>query len=204
MVEYKELLGIRYAQYLKSDIDIRYHFNVNRINSFAYRFFAGVAYPYGNSQTMPFVKQYFSGGANSVRAWPVRGLGPGSHKESVINYYNMTADIKLEFNAEYRYKLFWLLEGALFLDVGNIWDITSTGDEERDANGLFKFNQFYKQLAVGVGTGLRLDFNYFVFRLDMGLKARDPSLQQGQRWILGRKALSWDDTAFNFAIGYPF
>ncbi|MBS2100135.1 BamA/TamA family outer membrane protein [Carboxylicivirga linearis] len=202
--DYKELLGIRYAQYLKSDIDIRYHFNVNRINSFAYRFFAGVAYPYGNSQTMPFVKQYFSGGANSVRAWPVRGLGPGSHKESVINYYNMTADIKLEFNAEYRYKLFWLLEGALFLDVGNIWDITSTGDEVRDANGLFKFNQFYKQLAVGVGTGLRLDFNYFVFRLDMGLKARDPSLQKGDRWILGRRALTWDDTAFNFAIGYPF
>nr|WP_321451669.1 BamA/TamA family outer membrane protein [uncultured Carboxylicivirga sp.] len=202
--EYKELLGIRYAQYVKTDVDLRYHFNVNRINSFAYRFFAGVACPYGNSQTMPFVKQYFAGGANSIRAWPVRGLGPGSHKEEVINYYNMTADIKLELNAEYRFKLFWLLEGALFMDVGNIWDITSTGDEARDANGLFHFNQFYKQLAVGVGTGVRLDFNYFVFRLDMGVKGRDPSLPSGQRWIIGRRALTWDDTAFNFAIGYPF
>ncbi|WP_430819723.1 BamA/TamA family outer membrane protein [Carboxylicivirga caseinilyticus] len=202
--DYKEVLGIRFAQYVKSDIDVRYHFNVNRINSFAYRFFAGVAYPYGNSQTMPFVKQYFSGGANSIRAWPVRGLGPGSHKESVIQYYNMTADIKLEANAEYRFKLFWLLEGALFVDVGNIWDITSTGDEERDANGLFHFNEFYNQLAIGVGSGIRLDFNYFVFRLDMGVKARDPSLESGQRWIIGRRALKWSDTAFNFAIGYPF
>ncbi len=116
----------------------------------------------------------------------------------------MTADIKLEANAEYRFKLFWLLEGALFVDVGNIWDITSTGDTKRDANGVFRLDSFYKQLAVGIGTGARLDFKYFVFRLDMGIKARDPSQPSGQRWVLGTKPLKWSDMAFNFAIGYPF
>lgn len=201
---YYELMGIRYAQYVKADIDVRYHFRMNRINSFAYRLFAGAAYPYGNSQAMPFVKQYFSGGANSLRAWPVRGLGPGSFKDEVSTYYNQTADIKLELNAEYRFKLFWLLEGAFFVDAGNIWTIKSSGNETFDELGLFKFDNFYKQIAIGVGTGARLDFNYFVFRLDMGVKARDPSLPSGERWMLGTRKLTWSDTAFNFAIGYPF
>ncbi|MCU4175998.1 BamA/TamA family outer membrane protein [Carboxylicivirga sp. N1Y90] len=201
---YHEIFGIRYAQYVKADIDIRYHFRMNRINSFAYRLFAGAAYPYGNSQAMPFIKQYFSGGANSLRAWPVRGLGPGSFKDEVSTYYNQTADIKLEANAEYRFKLFWLLEGAFFVDAGNIWTIKPSGDESFDEQGLFKVNNFYKQIAIGVGTGARLDFNYFVFRLDMGVKARDPSLPSGERWILGTRSLTWSDTAFNFAIGYPF
>ncbi|MBS2212042.1 BamA/TamA family outer membrane protein [Carboxylicivirga mesophila] len=202
--DYNEVLGIRYAQYIKADIDWRYHMNVNRANSFAYRLFVGAGYPYGNLTVLPFEKRYFSGGANSIRAWPVRGLGPGSYEETQLNYYNQTADIKLEANAEYRFKLFWLLEGAFFVDVGNIWTIRNSGHEEIDAKGLFKFDKFYKQIAVGVGTGARLDFNYFVFRLDMGIKARDPILPEGQRWILGRKAITWDDMAFNFAIGYPF
>ncbi|MBR8534170.1 BamA/TamA family outer membrane protein [Carboxylicivirga sediminis] len=202
--DYNEVLGIRYAQYIKADIDWRYHMNVNRANSFAYRLFVGAGYPYGNLTVLPFEKRYFSGGANSIRAWPVRGLGPGSYEETQLNYYNQTADIKLEANAEYRFKLFWLLEGAFFVDVGNIWTIRNSGHEEIDAMGLFKFDKFYKQIAVGVGTGARLDFNYFVFRLDMGVKARDPILPEGQRWILGRKAINWNDLAFNFAIGYPF
>lgn len=202
--EYNELLGIRYAQYVKGDVDWRYHINVNRANSFAYRLFAGVGYPYGNLTVLPFEKRYFSGGANSIRAWPVRGLGPGSYEETRLNYYNQTADIKLEANAEYRFKLFWLLEGAFFIDAGNIWTIRNSGHEEIDAKGLFKFKEFYKQIAVGVGTGARLDFNYFVFRLDMGVKARDPILPEGQRWVLGKQPITWNDVAFNFAIGYPF
>jgi outer membrane protein assembly factor BamA len=197
-----EFMGIRYAQYVKADIDVRYHHYVNNINSFAYRFFAGVGYPYGNLQVLPFEKRYFSGGANSIRAWPVRALGPGTYKEEVLPYYNQTADVKLEWNAEYRFKLFWVLEGALFADIGNIWSIRESGSPE---GGLFKWNSFYKQLAVGVGAGTRFDFNYFVFRLDMGIKARDPSLPAGDRWILGRRPLNWNnDFAFNFAIGYPF
>jgi len=202
--DYSELFGIRYAQYIKADVDWRYHINVNKINSFAYRVFIGVGYPYGNLTVLPFEKRYFSGGANSLRAWPVRGVGPGSYEETQLNYYNQTADIKLEANAEYRFKLFWLLEGAFFVDAGNIWTIRPSGDEEIDTKGLFKFDNFYNQIAVGVGTGIRLDFSYFVFRLDMGVKARDPILPAGQRWILGTRPITWDDTAFNFAIGYPF
>ncbi len=202
--EYNEVFGIRYAQYVKADIDWRYHMNVNKINSFAYRFFLGVGYPYGNLNVLPFEKRYFSGGANGIRAWPVRGLGPGSYEETELDYYNQTADIKIEANAEYRFKLFWLLEGAFFIDAGNIWTIRSSGNDEIDTKGLFKFNQFYNQIAVGVGAGARLDFNYFVFRLDMGVKARNPVLPKGERWILGVKPIRWDDMAFNFAIGYPF
>ncbi len=202
--DHNEVLGIRYAQYVKADFDWRYHMNVNKANSFAYRLFVGAGYPYGNLTVLPFEKRYFSGGANSIRAWPVRGLGPGSYEETQLNYYNQTADIKLEANAEYRFKLFWLLEGAFFVDVGNIWTIRKSGHDEIDTKGLFEFDKFYKQIAVGVGTGARLDFNYFVFRLDMGIKARDPVLPEGQRWILGKKAITWDDMAFNFAIGYPF
>ncbi|WP_430810521.1 MULTISPECIES: BamA/TamA family outer membrane protein [unclassified Carboxylicivirga] len=202
--DYNELLGIRYAQYVKGDVEWRYHIKVNKINSFAYRMFLGVGYPYGNLTVLPFEKRYFSGGANSIRAWPVRGLGPGSYEETKLNYYNQTADIKLEANAEYRFKLFWMLEGAFFIDVGNIWTIRSSGDEEIDTKGLFKFDSFYKQLAVGVGAGTRLDFKYFVFRLDMGIKARDPMLPAGDRWKLGVTPITWDDVAFNFAIGYPF
>ncbi len=201
---YKEIFGIRFSQYIKSDIDIRYHHNVNEINSFAYRVFMGAAYPYGNSQAMPFIKQYFSGGANSIRAWPVRALGPGSYKEENPTYYNQTADMKLEVNAEYRFKLFWLLEGAFFVDAGNIWNLRSVVENQDEDVGTFKINRFYKQIAIGIGTGARLDFNYFVFRLDLGVKTRDPSLPEGQRWILGVRPLTWSDTAFNFAIGYPF
>ena len=202
--EYNEILGIRYAQYIKGDIEWRYHINVNKINSFAYRVFMGVGYPYGNLTVLPFEKRYFSGGANGIRAWPVRGLGPGSSEGTGSDFYNQTADIKLEANAEYRFKLFWLLESAFFVDVGNIWNIRPTGDTDIDADGLFKFDEFYRQLAVGVGTGVRLDFDYFVFRLDMGIKARDPALPEGKRWKLGVSPIKWDDLAFNFAIGYPF
>ncbi|MCG8580770.1 MAG: BamA/TamA family outer membrane protein [Bacteroidales bacterium] len=202
--EFNEVFGIRYAQYVKADIDWRYHIRVNNINSFAYRIFMGAGYPYGNLTVLPFEKRYFSGGANSLRAWPVRGVGPGSYEETQLDYYNQTADIKLEANAEYRFKLFWLLEGAFFIDAGNIWTIRSTGNSEMDSKGLFDFNSFYKQIAVGVGTGARLDFDYFVFRLDMGVKARDPVLPSGKRWILGTRSITWDDVAFNFAIGYPF
>ncbi len=200
-VGYYKFMGIRYAQYVKADVDIRYHHTANRISSFAYRFFLGAGYPYGNLNVMPFEKMYFSGGANSLRAWPVRGLGPGEFKEEELEYYNQTADIKLEMNAEYRFKMFWMLEGALFVDMGNIWSIRKESSPE---GGLFKFDSFYNQIAVGLGTGLRFDFNYFVFRFDVGVKACDPSMPLGDRWVLGVRKADWNDFGFNFAIGYPF
>lgn len=192
---------IQFAQYIKGDVDLRYHHAVNRVNTFAYRLFAGVGYPYGNSSVLPFEKRYFSGGANSIRAWPVRGLGPGTYVDTVSTFYNQTADIKLELNAEYRFKMFWVLEGALFADAGNIWNIRSDASLE---GGLFLFDQFYKQIALGVGAGLRLDFNYFLFRFDAGVKARDPIQPSGQRWVLTNHPMQWSDVTFNFAIGYPF
>lgn len=198
---YYEVLGIRYAQFVKGDIDVRYHHYVNHINSMAYRFFCGVGYPYGNLKVLPFEERYFSGGANSIRAWPVRGLGPGSYYDEKLSYYNQVGDIKLEFNAEYRFKLFWMLEGALFLDVGNVYNIR---DEESQPGGTFKFSNFTEKLAVGTGLGLRFDLKYFIFRLDTGLKLRDPVADKGLRWIPGSRAYSYDDVAFNFAIGYPF
>ncbi len=198
---YNKFMGIRYAQYVKTDFDIRYHHTAGRVSSLAYRFFMGLGYPYGNLNVLPFEKMYFSGGANSIRAWPVRGLGPGEFKEYELEYYNQTADVKLELNAEYRFKMFWILEGALFVDMGNIWAIREASSP---VGGLFKFDTFYKQIAVGLGTGLRFDFSYFVFRFDMGVKASDPSMPLGQRWVLGRRKANWNDFGFNFAIGYPF
>ncbi len=196
-----EILGIRYAQYVKGDFELRYHHALNRVNSFAYRFFLGAAFPYGNSLEVPFEKQYFSGGANGIRAWPVRGLGPGVFVDSKFNFYNQTADMKLELNAEYRFKLIGLLEGALFVDAGNIWNIRKESSQE---GGLFAWNSFAQQIAVGVGTGLRFDFNYFLFRVDLGIKAHDPVKANGERWVIGHQPLTLNNMAFNFAIGYPF
>ena len=199
--DYDEFLGIRYAQYIKSDVDLRYHNHIDQYTSLVYRFFGGVGVPYGNLDVLPFEKRYFAGGANSIRAWPVRGLGPGSYSEEAYRFYNQTADLKLEFNMEYRFKLFWILEGALFLDVGNIWGIRESSSPE---GGLFRIDRFAEQLAVGTGFGTRFDFNYFIFRFDMGLKVHDPSLPSGQRWIPLNRQWEWKDVGFNFAIGYPF
>ncbi|MGQ1946792.1 translocation and assembly module lipoprotein TamL [Geofilum sp. OHC36d9] len=199
--DYSTILGIRYAQYVKTDFDLRYHQPINRVTSLTYRLFVGVGLPYGNLDVLPFEKRYFSGGANSIRAWPVRGLGPGTYKETTSAFYNQSADIKLEMNAEYRFPLFWLLEGAFFLDVGNIWSIRSSSSLD---GGLFEWDKFYKQLAIGTGFGTRFDFNYFIFRIDTGLKLHDPAAVDGEQWIPVSRRFTWDDVAFNFAIGYPF
>jgi outer membrane protein assembly factor BamA len=198
---FDKFLGIRFAQYVKSDIDLRFHNHIDRYTSLVWRFFGGVGVPYGNLDVLPFEKRYFSGGANSIRAWPVRGLGPGTYNEEGFRFYNQTADIKLEFNLEYRFHLFWILEGALFVDVGNIWSIRESASPE---GGLFLPDRFLEQMAVGTGFGARFDFNFFIFRFDMGLKTYDPSLSAGERWIPVNRPWTWDDVGFNFAIGYPF
>ena len=125
--------------------------------------FFGIGIPYGNSKAIPFEKQYFSGGSNGIRAWQVRTLGPGSYNPTdTVSFLNQTADIKLEANAEYRFKLFWILEGAVFLDAGNIWTYK---DDPARPGAQFKLNKFYKDIAVGTGAGLRFDFK-FVTRKD--------------------------------------
>lgn len=197
-----ELFNTEFAQYLRGDIDFRYYSIINEHNSIVYRLFAGAGIPYGNSNALPFEKKYFSGGANGIRAWQVRNLGPGSYIEEITTTYpNKTADLKLEANIEYRFKLFWLLEGALFVDAGNIWAINSSDERE---GALFTGSTFYKEIAVGTGIGTRFDFSFFIFRLDLGIKARDPILPLGQRWIIGNRKMTSDDFTVNIGIGYPF
>lgn len=211
-----KLFGMEYAQFVKGDLDIRYNQVINGGNDLVYRLAIGVAYPYGNSTSIPFTRQYFTGGANGVRAWHVRSLGPGSTEASENIYFNQTADIKLEANLEYRFKLFWILEGAMFVDAGNIWTIKENKNLAERYDGkdpaLFQWNKFYRDLAIGTGLGLRFDFSFFVLRLDVGMKMRDPGdVYKGDikldrsKWIPWDRRLSLkDDFTLHLAIGYPF
>jgi outer membrane protein assembly factor BamA len=204
-----ELAGNEYAQFLKCDFDIRHYSIIDDKTSFVYRFFAGVAWPYANSVAIPFEKQYFTGGANGIRAWPVRNLGPGTYLDTISVYPNATGDIKLEGNLEYRFKLFWILEGALFVDAGNIWAIR---EDVNRPGAVFTWNSFYKEIAIGTGFGIRMDFSFFIFRFDLGVKVRDPSVSADQgnsRWVIfnrpsGAQYKSGYFTTFHLAIGYPF
>ncbi len=201
-----KIFNIRYAQYAKADADFTYYQIFNKSHRLVYHAALGVAVPYGNASSIPFEKRYFSGGANSVRGWSVRTLGPGGYSGtgSRIDYNNQTGDIKLDLNLEYRFKFFKFLELALFTDAGNIWTIR---DYESQPHGQFKTDEFYKQIAWSYGIGLRLDFSFFVFRVDFGVKLYDPSrLYTDQtQWRTVRNGLGWkDDMTFHFAIGYPF
>lgn len=198
---YYKVLNTRFAQYVKGDFEYRYGRIINEKSSVVGRTFLGVGVPYGNFNVLPFEKKYFTGGANGIRAWQVRSLGPGSYKADTLAYPNQSSDIKLEANLEYRFKLFWLMEGALFLDAGNIWAINS---KDNRPGAVFKFDEFYRQIAVGTGTGLRFNFTYFLFRLDLGMKLRDPSQEPGRRLIPGNYRINWDHFNLSFAIGYPF
>jgi len=199
--EYYQVFNTRFAQYIKSDIEYRRGFSIDEYNSIVTRAFFGIGVPYGNFDVLPFEKKYFTGGANGIRAWPVRSLGPGTYKASPEEYPNQTADIKLEGNVEYRFKLISLIEGALFVDAGNIWAINEKDNRE---GAQFKFNEFYKQIALGTGAGLRFDMSYFILRLDLGVKLRDPSEPENRGWILGSRPYSNNDFNLSFAIGYPF
>jgi outer membrane protein assembly factor BamA len=199
--EYYRFFNTRYAQYVKSDIEFRYGYIIDRYNSVVGRAFLGVGVPYGNFDVLPFEKKYFTGGANGIRAWQVRSLGPGTYRAPAETYPNQSSDIKLEANLEYRFHLISFLEGALFLDAGNIWAINK---KDNRPGALFKFDEFYKQIAVGTGAGFRFDFSYFIFRLDVGMKLRVPSQETGNGWIIGNRPYSGDDFNLSFAIGYPF
>jgi hypothetical protein len=193
-----------FAQYIRADLDIRYNYRFNTVGSMVYRGFFGIGIPYGNSKALPFEKQYFSGGSNGIRAWQVRTLGPGSYStpKDSVTFINQTADIKLEANAEYRFKLFWILEGALFVDAGNIWTYK---DDPARPGAQFKLNKFYKDIAIGTGAGLRFDFQFVIGRLDFGMKLRDPSLTGGSKLIVLNRPYNFrDDFTMVIGIGYPF
>ena len=195
--------NIAYAQYIKTDIDFTKSFRIDHRNSIVFHVGMGVAYPYGNSRILPFEKRYFSGGANSVRGWSVRRLGPGSFagNDRNIDFINQSGDIKLDLNLEYRTKLFWKLNGAFFVDAGNIWTIR---DYEEQPGGAFRFDNFYKQIAVSYGLGLRFDFDYFILRFDAGMKAVNPAYRNSKEHYPLIHPDFGRDFAFHFAVGYPF
>lgn len=198
-----DVMNVAYAQYVKGDVDFAKSFRIDWRNSIVFHVGVGIAYPYGNSQILPFEKRYFAGGANSVRGWSVRRLGPGSFSGSDrnIDFINQTGDIKLDINLEYRTKLFWKLHGAVFVDAGNIWTIR---EYDEQPGGVFRFDSFYKQIAISYGLGLRFDFDYFVLRFDGGMKALNPAYESGKyRYPLLHPDFS-RDFAFHFAVGYPF
>lgn len=199
---YEEILGITYAEYVKTDFDFAITYPFDDKNSLAMHFGLGVAVPYGNSIVLPFEKRYFSGGANSVRGWSTRTLGPGGYQRNDTlrsDFVNQTGDIKLDLSAEFRHKLTDLFEIATFIDAGNIWTIK---DYEGQPDGVFKFDDFYKQIAVSYGLGLRVNLSFLLLRLDAGMKAYDPANSE-RKFVLFRPNFT-DKFALHFAIGYPF
>lgn len=197
------LFNIAFAQYVKADFDYTRLFTFDWRNSLALHFGFGIAYPYGNSKILPFEKRYFSGGANSVRGWNVRELGPGKFKgtDGRIDFINQTGDMKLDFNLEYRTALFWKFNGAFFIDAGNIWTLRSYADQP---GGQFKFDEFYKQIAVSYGLGIRLNLDYFILRLDMGVKAINPAYTTTEEHYPIISPNFKRDFSLHFAVGLPF
>ncbi|MBO4371050.1 MAG: BamA/TamA family outer membrane protein [Paludibacteraceae bacterium] len=192
--------NIPFSQYAKVNGDFTYNQYVDEKNSMVYHLALGVGVPYLNSKLLPFEKRYYGGGANHVRGWSARTLGPGGYDPgSKTDYMKQSGDINLCMNLEYRTHLVWKLELAAFIDAGNIWTLADEGQ----GNGQFKWDTFYKQIALGYGIGLRLNFDYFVVRLDWGLKAFDPKQEPAQQW---RFTNTWGlaDMALHFAVGYPF
>lgn len=197
------LFNIAFAQYVKGDFDYTRMFRFDSRNNLAFHIGFGIAYPYGNSRILPFEKRYFSGGANSVRGWSVRGLGPGKFKgtNGSIDFINQTGDIKLDLNLEYRSFLFWKIYGAVFVDAGNIWTLRYY---EEQPGGQFNIKDFYKQIAVAYGVGIRFNFDFFILRFDMGMKAINPAYDtQQEHYAIFHPDFS-RDFAFHFAVGLPF
>ncbi|MBR2880857.1 MAG: BamA/TamA family outer membrane protein, partial [Prevotella sp.] len=197
-----KIFNIAYAQYVKGDFDYTKYFKFDETNTLVFHTGLGIAYPYDNSTILPFEKRYFSGGANSVRGWSVRSLGPGRYvgKDGNIDFINQTGDIKLDLNLEYRTHLFWKLDGALFVDAGNIWTFRDYKDQP---GGQFDIATFYEQLAVSYGLGFRFNFDFFILRFDMGMKAIDPAYTGKDHYPILKHKMS-RDFAFHFAVGMPF
>lgn len=212
----KTIFGVPFSQYAKIENDVRFYHKFGEKTSFASRFIAGVAIPYGNSDNIPFSRQFFVGGSNSIRAFRARTLGPGSYdprpqREDGGFVFDQAGDVKLELNAEYRANIYKFLNVAAFVDAGNIWLI----NDDLDANGVNtrpggKFSkEFLSEVAVGAGVGLRLDFSILILRLDLAMPLRVPYYEKGNRWAFDKINFgdsSWrrDNLILNIAIGYPF
>ncbi len=203
------IFGTAYSQYTRVDTDFRYYHNFSSSSSIATRFIAGVGVPYGNSSTLPYIKQFFIGGTNSIRAFPARALGPGTYvtPDSVQRFLiDQVGDIRLEFNTEYRFDIYSVFKGALFFDAGNIWLIR---DNPERPGGTFDTKTFLNQLAVGTGFGVRIDASFFVLRFDLAFPLRIPYPGEEERWVIdeidiGSSTWRKNNLILNIAIGYPF
>ena len=190
------IFGIRYSQYIKADVDLRFY-KQNKPTTFVQRINIGIGKPYGNLNVLPFEKTYFGGGANGIRAWQARSLGPGSLPDSLGNgSVNQIGELKIEGNLEYRFDIYSFFKGAAFVDAGNIWILSP--DENRP-NAEINFDRFWDDVAIGVGLGLRLDFNFFLIRFDLAAKLKDPALANPRKFDL-----QWKSPTLNLGIGYPF
>ena len=196
-----ELMKVRYSQYVRAEYNTTHYQIFDKSNRFVYHLGVGVGVPYGNADIIPYERRFYSGGANSVRGWSESTLGPGTYQRitSLYRDYNQVGDVKLDLNMEYRTKMFWVLEGALFLDAGNIWTIRSYDEQ---SGGVFKPSTFLNQIAIAYGAGFRFDFSFFIARIDIGMKLFDPSKSRLEQWRT--KPNFNEDLAFHIAIGYPF
>lgn len=192
------IFNIPFSQYLKYEVDYRKYWQVTDFSQLVFRINQGLGYPLLNLGVLPFESAFFGGGANGIRAWPVRALGPGSLPDS-LNLQDQFGDIKLEINLEYRFDIYRWFKGAVFADAGNVWLINK--DQDRPG-GFFEINDFYKELALGMGVGLRLDFSFFVIRLDAATPFHDPGRPVNDRWAI--RDFEWQDVNLNLGIGYPF
>ncbi len=194
-----ELFNTPFFQFARFDVDLTYNRIFNVWSSLAWHLNMGFGLPYGNSSYLPFEKRFYAGGVNSMRAWPLRGLGPGAYHSDETARFIQTGEMKWETNLEYRFEIVSVFEGALFTDIGNIWTV------KKDASlpeGNFEWKDFYKELASDIGFGLRLNFVYFIVRLDFAVPVTDPAMPAGERWVLDD--VQWKDVGTRIGIGYPF
>jgi hypothetical protein len=202
------IAGSIYSQYARLSLDGRGYYNFTNNNKLAMRVFAGAAIPYGNSSVLPYIKQFFSGGPNSIRAFHINSVGPGTVQQNDDNngFLQLGGDIKLEMNAEYRFNIFRFFKGALFTDAGNVWLLKSN---PANTGSPFSFSGFYHELAVGAGIGLRVDVSFVILRFDLATPLRKPWLEENHRWVVNQinvGSSSWrrENLLLNIAIGYPF
>lgn len=192
------IFNMPYAQYLRQEIDFRYYHYPASLNTLVLRGYAGLGIPYGNSLVMPFERAFPAGGANDMRGWIFRRLGPGSYATDTIDF-DRAGDLKLMTNIEYRFPIYKMLKSAIFTDIGNIWLLRKS---EQFPGGEFDIQRFYKEFAIDTGLGIRLDFDFFIIRLDVAVQVRDPYLPEGSRWIFHSDMKS--NVVWNLGIGYPF
>ena len=198
--DYYTIFGIQYSQYFRTDLSISRKIMLGDVTALVGHLYGGVAMAYGNSESVPFDRQFYCGGSNGMRGWTPRTLGQGSVPDPRNDYPVQTGDVKLEANLELRFPIWGMIHGATFFDVGNIWYIRQNPKEYSD-DAVFHFDRFYRQLGFNTGLGLRFDVKFAVLRLDWGIQLHNPNNPAGERWIHNFK---WKNTALNFGVGYPF